>query len=251
MQKNRASFTKLGLLVLVLLLGIVGYLLNNNRGEYERQRAYETFMQTQQEHEDYSVRVLTATDERDGVHFEGGGSESLVWGSKTFSVEQDGSVWIDDTPAMRRIHVSQEGEIIEIEPYEYGEQPREFFADGQELPPEQQAIFDRLSQSSVYEGFSVSEVYYWGTSPEGYQYWQTGEIRQDEEGARLHAFINVIDESGAFVAMTELPIETQYTYVHQNGVFVDSELNGVYFMTTLPGGVIVDSVGWSFGRSFE
>lgn len=246
MQKNKAFLMKLVIFVVILILGVLGYLQYNDRNENERQRAYETFMQTQKDYEDYSVRVLTATSERDGVHFEGGGPESLAWGPKTFLVEEDGSVWIDDTPAMRRIHVSQEGEIIEIESYEYGEQPREFFADEQELSSEQQVISDLLSESPVYEGFSVSEVYYWGTSPEGYQYWQTGEIRQDEEGVLLvHAFIGVIDESGAFVAMTELPIETQYTYVNQNGVFVDPELNSVYFMTTLSGGVMVDSVGWS------
>lgn len=196
---------------------------------------------------DVSITVPSATEERDGVHFEGGVPEIMAWGPLTYTVESDGSAWIDDTPAMRKIHVNLQGEVIEVQSYAYGQQPRETYAEDQARSNELVETRTSLTQEALYDGFTVSssEVYYWGTSPEGFQYWKTTETRQDANGVlRVHTFLQIRDVSGTTFAIAEIPTSSQYTYVFNGGTFVDPERNTAYFMTTSPTGVRIQSVDW-------
>lgn len=239
-QKTNILFGAIAVIAAVLLVAA----LSKDTVKSGNDKAFESFVATQQE--DVTVSVSLVSAGRDGVHFEGGGTESLAWGPKTFSVEDDGTVWIDDTPSQRRIRVGADGSVLEVK--QSAKQPVEVFAEDQELSAELEVVRSRLGQSSLYEGFEVSssEVRYWGTSPEGIQYWQTTETRQDGSGVlRVRTFLHALDASGERVALAELPVSSQYTYVFNGGAFVDAERDAAYFMATSPKGVRIQSVDWA------
>lgn len=205
-------------------------------------RNYEGFAEKQS---DFTIHVATATARTDGVHFEGGMPEMLVWGPKQYSIEEDGTVWIDDTPASRRIQIDANGQVVATERYSSGMEPVEEFE--QNLSDEQLKVQEMLTRNSQYDGFNEEspEVYYWGTSPVGYQYWQVTEMRQDDNGVlRVKAFIFVVGAAGKVIAVSEIPVASQYTYVFHGGVFVNPDRDAAYFMTTSPRGVTIQSVDW-------
>lgn len=243
-MSNRAIHILFGAIIGGLLVFAATIFLQNSSVSMFGNENFPIFFAVQN---DVSILVPSASEERDGVHFEGGMQEVMAWGPLTYTVEPDGSAWIDDTPAMRKIHVNLQGEVIEVNPYAYGQQPRETYSEDQALSAELVETRTRLTQEALYDAFTVSssEVYYWGTSPEGFQYWKTTETRQDANGVlRVHTFLQILDVSGTTFAIAELPTSSQYTYVFNGGIFVDPERNIAYFMTTSPTGVRIHSVDW-------
>lgn len=203
---------------------------------------FDTFTALQK---DFSLYVNRASAGVDGVHFADAEDVPVAWGPKTYSVEDGGTVWIDDTPAFRRIHVDAEGKVIEVDEYPQVEAPKDTFGSEQDLSPDQLKRKSELEKDTFYNGFTASEIHYWGTSPEGYEYWQINETRQDVAARlRVHTFIEVFDASGVRVAVGESPAGFQYTGVYNTGVFVDAENNAAYYMSTGRRGVSIQSFDW-------
>ncbi|HBO99753.1 MAG: hypothetical protein UU48_C0009G0017 [Candidatus Uhrbacteria bacterium GW2011_GWF2_41_16] len=240
----RKSFLiPISFLIIAFFGGMIGFFIASKPSPV-KDELFSEFIKTQK---NVSIVVPVVNKEKDGVHFEGGTPETVAWGPKTYSVGTDGTIWIDDTPAMRKIHVDIGGNILEVQPYTYGNQPKETFSENQKLSPQLEETRIRLTQKTLYEGFIVSssETHYWGTSPEGFQYWQTVETREDVGGMlRVHTFLHVTDVSGITFAIAELPTSSQFTQSFNGGIFVDPERNATYFMATSPTGVQIQSVDW-------
>jgi hypothetical protein len=178
-MRNKITNIFLGVTLITIGSLLVVLLYQNVLSRTTQNEKFSSFLETQK---DLSLSVPKSHTEVDGVHFEGGTPETLAWGPKTYSVEPDGTAWIDDTVALRKIHVNTDGAIIGAQAYKHGEEPKDNAAEQQTLSTDLEKVETYLSNSPLNSNFAVSEVHYWGTSPEGYQYWQTTETRQDAGG---------------------------------------------------------------------
>lgn len=241
-MRNKTTNIFLGAALIAVGALLVVLLFQNVFSPAVQNEKFSAFLETQK---DFSLFVPKSHTEVDGIHFEGGALETLLWGPKTYSVEPDGTVWIDDTAALRRIHVNADGVIIEAQVYKHGEEPKDTTAKQQTLSADLEEVKADLSNSPLHSGFTVSEVHYWGTSPEGYQYWQTTETRQDAGGVlRVRTFLRALNASGTALALAEVPVSSQYTNVFNEGVYVDAEHDSAFFMTTMSTGIRIQSIDW-------
>ncbi len=187
-----------------------------------------------------NIFIPVATDAEEGVHYEGGEEESLRWGPNAFSVKGN-EVRINDGVKGREIIVNKAGDFIRYEEYEYGQSPKANSSKNPELTSDQLKVKNKLQTEDS------SELYFWGESSEGIQYWQVNKVDEiSASGAtKIVTHVYALNNEAELLATANIPTDhTQYVQVYDAGVSVDVEGDTVYFMKTTEQGVYIESVEW-------